>query len=206
MTFTPPTPAAPAVRTEPAEVAATAVPEAPATPGAPARPVASLRQATFPADTAPLVALIREYLAWLNVDLCGRGLEKELPQFETLFTPPSGLFVLAHVGGELAGCAGLLVHHGRTAELKRVYVRPAHRGLGLGETLVQQLMSLAPALHVDHLILDAVAPTTHAQALYRRMGFTETQPYYANPAPDTRFFEFHLPSPQPQAKASACSQ
>jgi hypothetical protein len=53
--------------------------------------------ASYPADTAPLLALIREYMAWLNVDLCGRGLEKELPQFETLFTPPSGLFVLAHV-------------------------------------------------------------------------------------------------------------
>jgi putative acetyltransferase len=157
----------------------------------------TLRLATYPADTAPLVALIREYLTWLNVDLCGRGLEKELPQFETLFTPPSGLFVLAHVGSELAGCAGLLVHHGRSAELKRVYVRPAHRGLNLGEALVRRLMELAPTLNVNHLILDAVAPTTHAQALYRRMGFTETQPYYANPEHNTLFFEFHLP-PSPE--------
>jgi carbonic anhydrase len=152
----------------------------------------TLRLASYPADTAPLLALIREYMAWLNVDLCGRGLEKELPQFEALFSPPSGLFVLAHVGGELAGCAGLLVHHGQTAEVKRVYVRPAHRGLNLGEALVRRLMALAPTLNVNHLILDAVAPTTHAQALYRRMGFTETARYYANPAPDTRFFEYHL--------------
>ena len=169
----------------------------------PAGQVTLLRLATFPADTAPLLALIREYMAWLNVDLCGRGLEKELPQFETLFTPPSGLFVLAHVEGELAGCAGLLVHHGRTAELKRVYVRPAHRGLNLGEALVRRLMELAPTLNVSHLILDAVAPTTHAQALYRRMGFTEMPPYYANPAPDTRFFEFHLPTSL--ETASPCS-
>lgn len=153
----------------------------------------TLRLAAYPADTAPLLDLIREYLTWLNVDLCGRGLEKELPQFETLFSPPSGLFVLAHVGTELAGCAGLLVHHGHTAELKRVYVRPAHRGLGLGEAMLRRLMELAPTLAVDHLILDAVAPTTHAQALYRRMGFTETPPYYDHAAPDTRFFELHLP-------------
>ena len=157
----------------------------------------TLRLARFPNDTAPLLALIREYLAWLAVDLCGRGLDKELPQFETLFTPPSGLFVLAHVGDELAGCAGLLVHHSHTAEVKRVYVRPAHQGLGLGEALLQRLMALAPTLNANHLILDAVAPTTHAQALYRRMGFAETPPYYANPVPDTRFFELHLtPSPE----------
>lgn len=159
----------------------------------PTTPNIELRLASYPADTAPLLTLIRAYLAWLNVDLCGRGLEKELPQFESLFIPPSGLFVLAFVGDELAGCAGLLVYHGRTAELKRVYVRPAHRGLNLGEALVRRLMALAPTLNVNHLILDAVSPTTHAQTLYRRMGFTETPPYYANPEPDTRFFEFHLP-------------
>ena len=162
-------------------------------------PCPTLRLATFPADTEPLLALIREYMAWLNVDLCGRGLDKELPHFEALFTPPSGLFVLAHVDGALAGCAGLLVHHGRTAELKRVYVRPAHRGLNLGERLVRDVMARAPALNVNHLILDAVAPTTHAQALYRRMGFTETPPYYPHPAPDTRFFEYHLPNPHTEA-------
>lgn len=158
-------------------------------------PTVDLRLAGYPTDTTPLLALIREYMAWLNVDLCGRGLEKELPQFETLFTPPSGLFVLAFVDDVLAGCAGLLALHGRTAEVKRVYVRPAHRGLGLGEALVRRLMALAHTLNVNHLILDAVAPTTHAQLLYRRMGFTETPPYYAHPAPDTRFFEFHLHTP-----------
>ena len=178
-------------------------PGVPAPPEEFASPAAQLRLATFPEDTEALLALIRVYLAWLNVDLCGRGLEKELPQFESLFTPPSGLFVLAHVGDELAGCAGLLMHHDHTAELKRVYVRPAHRGLGLGEALVQRLMELAPTLNANHLILDAVAPTTHAQALYRRMGFTETPPYYAHSEPGTRFFEFHLTTPN--AEAPPCS-
>lgn len=157
----------------------------------------SLRLARFPADTEPLLALVREYVAWLDMDLGGRGLDKELPQFDALFTPPSGLFVLAHVHTELAGCAGLLVHRGcpqtlGTAEVKRLYVRPAHRGLNLGEHLMRDVMRLAPTLGVNHLLLDAVAPTTHAQALYRRMGFTETPPFYDCPAPGTRFFEFPL--------------
>jgi carbonic anhydrase len=153
----------------------------------------TLRLAQYPADTEPLLELIREYMDWLAVDFCARKLDTELTQFEALFTPPSGLFVLAHVDGALAGCAGLLVLHGHTAEVKRVYVRPAYRGLNLGETMVRRLMELAPTLGVNHLILDAVAPTTRAQGLYRRMGFTETPPYYANPEPGTRFFEYHLP-------------
>ncbi len=153
----------------------------------------ALRLAEFPADTEPLLELIREYMAWLDVGSCARKLDTELTQFETLFTRPSGLFVLAHVGDQLAGCAGLLLHRDTTAEVKRVYVRPAHRGLNLGEALVRRLMELAPTLNAYHLILDAVAPTTHAQGLYRRMGFTETPPYYANPEPGTRFFEYHLP-------------
>jgi ribosomal protein S18 acetylase RimI-like enzyme len=85
-------------------------------------------------------------------------------------------------------------------------VRQPHRGLNLGERLVRDVMARAHTLNVNHLILDAVAPTTHAQALYRRMGFTETPPYYDHPAPDTRFFEYHLPpTPPPPPKAPPCS-
>ncbi|MBA4257118.1 MAG: GNAT family N-acetyltransferase [Polaromonas sp.] len=160
-------------------------------------PAIRLRQASFPEDTAPLLALIREYLDWLNVDACARRADRELAELETLFTPPSGLFLMAHVDGALAGCAGLLRHTGTTAELKRVYVRPAHRGLGLGEQLVRQLMALAPTLGANRLILDAVPPTLFAQGLYRRLGFTETPPYYPDPAEGTRFFEFHLPKDAP---------
>ncbi len=156
-----------------------------------------LRQANFPADTTALLAIIREYLDWLNVDACARKADRELAELETLFSPPSGLFLMAEVDGALAGCAGLLRHTGTTAELKRVYVRPVHRGLSLGETLVRQLMALAPMLGADRLILDAVPPTAFAQGLYRRLGFTETPPYYADPAPGTRFFELHLPTQEP---------
>lgn len=162
----------------------------------------TLHQATYPADTPALLALIGEYLAWLNVPSCGHKAQHELGQLAALFTPPAGLFLMAHVDDELAGCAGLLVHAGATAELKRVYVRPAHRGLGLGEQLVRQLMALAPSLGAQHLILDAVPATTHAQGLYRRLGFTETAPYYPDPEPGTRFFELHLPPPPGEGTAT----
>ena len=169
-------------------------------------PAITIRLATYPSDTAALTALIREYMDWLNVDFCAQKLDRELAEFETLFSPPSGLFVMAHVDAALAACAGLPSHSATTAELKRVYVRPAHRGLGLGEALVRQLMAQAPTLGAHHLILDAVPPTIHAQALYRRLGFTETPPYYANPVPGTRFFELRLPTtgqPAPPATAHA---
>jgi carbonic anhydrase len=128
-----------AMRASPVVLDVSAVLAASTSSTTPTTPNIELRLASYPADMTPLLALIREYMAWLNVDLCGRGLEKELPHFEALFTPPSGLFVLAFVDDALAGCAGLLVLHGHTAEVKRVYVRPAHRGLGLGEALVRRL-------------------------------------------------------------------
>lgn len=165
----------------------------------PTTPLVTLHQATYPHDTNALLGLVGEYLAWLNVPSCGHKAQQELSQLETLFTPPAGLFLMAHVNGALAGCAGLLKHPGATAELKRVYVRPAHRGLAVGEQLVRQLMALAPGLGAHHLILDAVPATAHAQTLYRRLGFTETPPYYANPEPGTRFFERHLRLPQDHA-------
>lgn len=165
----------------------------------PPTPLVTLHQATYPGDTSALLDLVGEYLTWLNVASCSHQARQELGQLEALFTPPAGLFVLAHVDGALAGCAGLLKHAGATAELKRVYVRPAHRGLAVGERLVRRLMALAPSLGAQHLILDAVPATTHAQGLYRRLGFTETAPYCAIPEPGTRFFELHLPPPQGHA-------
>lgn len=151
-----------------------------------------LREVSFPADTQPLQALIREYVAWLDMDLSYRGFEAEMANFETLYAPPGGTFFLAEDGAQAVGCAGLLSHGAGVAELKRVYVRPAWRGLGLGERLVQAVARRARGLGFTRLVLDAVPQTTFAQRLYLDMGFTPINPYYADPVPGTKFFELAL--------------
>ncbi|MBP0589660.1 GNAT family N-acetyltransferase [Paraburkholderia sp. LEh10] len=151
--------------------------------------VPHIREAVFPGDTARLVALVREYVKWLDMDLSYRGFEDEMRSFEQTFTLPSGMFFVAEVDGAMAGCVGLLRHTDAVAEVKRLYVRPAYRGLALGEKLMTALASKAKVLGYEKLMLDSVARTAFAQRLYERMGFTETAAYYPNPVPGTRFLE-----------------
>lgn len=152
----------------------------------------NITQAIFPADTHILKSMIREYVAWLDMDLSYRGFEQEMDRFEALFTLPGGLFLIAREQGREAGCVGLKRHDAQTAEVKRLYVRPAFRGQELGRRLMTELVLRARRLGFERLILDAVPQTVVAQQLYEAMGFTETAPYYPNPVPGTRFFELRL--------------
>lgn len=151
-----------------------------------------IQEAVFPADSERLKAVITEYVRWLDMDLSYRGFAAEMAQFDAIFTLPSGLFLMAIEGDEIAGCVGLLRHSATTAEVKRLYVRPAFRGLSLGDKLIAALIARATALGFERLILDAVPQTVVAQGLYRAVGFEETAPYYANPVPGTKFFALTL--------------
>ncbi|MCC8396294.1 GNAT family N-acetyltransferase [Paraburkholderia sp. MMS20-SJTR3] len=155
-------------------------------------PAPLIREAVFPTDTAPLVALIREYVRWLDMDLSYRGFEAEMAAFEATYTLPSGMFFVADAGGELAGCVGLLRHTDETAEVKRLYVREAFRGLSLGEKLVASVIGKARELGYARLVLDSVPQTLFAQRIYERAGFVDTAPYYENPVAGTRFLALEL--------------
>ena len=151
-----------------------------------------IREASFPADSQSLKAVIHEYIAWLDMDLSYRGFAQEMEAFDGLFTLPSGFFLMAVSGQDIAGGVGLLRHDAGTAEVKRLYVRPGFRGRQLGEKLICALMDRARQLGYERLVLDAVPQTVVAQQLYRAMGFEETLPYYSNPVPGTKFFALSL--------------
>lgn len=151
-----------------------------------------IREAVFPADTTPLVALIREYVRWLDMDLSYRGFDEEMAAFAQVYSLPSGMFFVAEAGGEIEGCAGLLRHSDDTAEVKRLYVREAYRGLSLGEKLITSVIAKARLLGFSQLVLDSVPQTRFAQQLYERMGFAEIPPYYEHPIDGTRFLGLKL--------------
>ena len=155
-----------------------------------------IKQASIPEDSETLKSVIREYIAWLDMDLSYRGFDQEMAQFEQLFTLPSGLFLMARSGGAVVGCVGLLRHNASTAEVKRLYVKPSFRGQQLGEQLIRALIQKAQCHGFIRLVLDAVPQTTAAQKLYQSMGFQQTEPYYANPIPGTKFYELALDCPQ----------
>ncbi|HEU4663010.1 MAG TPA: GNAT family N-acetyltransferase [Dokdonella sp.] len=148
------------------------------------------------ADDADLVAtartLFREYAASIGIDLEYQGFSAELAGLPAPYLAPDGALLVAFVDGSAAGCAALRRHDAQHGEMKRLYVRAAYRGLGLGVRLVDAIVGAARAAGYAELRLDTLASMTAAQALYRRFGFVEAPPYGDNHRPDTRFYALPL--------------
>jgi ribosomal protein S18 acetylase RimI-like enzyme len=86
--------------------------------------------------------------------------------------------VLALVDGVPAGCVMLRGIGEDTSEMKRLFVRPAFRGLGLAKRLIMEIMQVSCRLGYRHVSFETGALQTEAEALYRSLGFRRTLPYY----------------------------
>src|SRR5205809_6395779 len=87
--------------------------------------------------------LFEEYAGWIEISLCVQNFDKELAGLPGDYAPPSGRLLLAVVGDEVTGCVALRKIGEHVGEMKRLYVRPAFRGRGLGRTLTEQLITEA---------------------------------------------------------------
>jgi ribosomal protein S18 acetylase RimI-like enzyme len=148
-----------------------------------------IRAVRDPTDLADTAGLMRAYIASLDVDLTYQDVESELADLPGKYAPPNGELWLARApDGRALGCVALRAAAlPQTGEMKRLYVDPAARGLGLGPALVAALESEARRLGYRRLVLDTLPSMTAAQALYRRLGFVETAPYYDTPVAGTVF-------------------
>lgn len=149
-----------------------------------------IARATAEADFDGARVLFREYAAWLGVDLGFQGFEAELNGLDRIYAPPSGSLLLARDGSDVAGCVAVrpLSAVGVDAcEMKRLYVRPAYRGRGLGRHLAEAIMEEGRRLGYSRMALDSLEQMRPAQALYRALGFEEVDPYYDNPLAGTTY-------------------
>ncbi|HUC64396.1 MAG TPA: GNAT family N-acetyltransferase [Stellaceae bacterium] len=150
-----------------------------------------IRPARAPADIATAAALFEEYAAGLGVDLGYQGFPAELAGLPGAYAPPAGELLLALAWGDsddALGCVALRpLEGGRVCEMKRLYVRPAGRRLGLGQALVAAVVARAAALGYAEMKLDTLPSMGAAAALYRKFGFTEIAPYYASPIAGTLY-------------------
>ena len=109
------------------------------------------------------------------------------------YAPPLGALVLATVDGEAAGCCALRPlldsDHGNACEMKRLFVRRAFRGFGLGRQLVEQILLLAQQAGYDCVLLDTLRDMEAARTLYHEIGFEEIPPYYHNPLPGAHYLK-----------------
>jgi len=154
----------------------------------------SIRQARRPAEIAHIRSLFEEYAAWLGVDLCFQGFAEELAGLPGKYRPPDGRLYLAKVDGQPAGSIALRRFDGESGEVKRLYVRPAFRGLGLGAALGCRVVKAAHAVGYRRLLLDTLSPMRSARKLYASLGFRPIPPYYDNPLEDVVYMELRLNS------------
>ena len=158
------------------------------------RPPCILVTATTPADFADARLLFREYAAQLGIDLCFQQFDHELEVLESMYAPPAGALLLAHVAGTPVGCAALRPLDSGSAELKRMYVRASARGQGLGRALAGRVVELARAGGYTHLYLDTLPAMRPAQAIYEALGFADVPAYRHNPVPGARYMRLTLTS------------
>ncbi len=151
-----------------------------------------LSQADSPERVATARALFREYADAIGSDLEYQGFAAELAALPAPYVPPAGALLIAQIGAEVAGCVGLRPLDEHTAEMKRLYVRAACRGCGLGERLIHAVIDAANGAGYRELRLDTLHSMLSAQALYRRLGFVEIPPYGTKYLPDTRFYALRL--------------
>ncbi len=144
------------------------------------------------AEIETVRALFREYADSLGVDLCFQGFEKELAGLPGDYAPPAGRLYLAYVEEKPAACVGLRRIEGDVCEMKRLYVRPLHRGQGIGRQLVLKLIEEARSLGYSKMRLDTLPSMKRAQELYRAMGFKPIEPYRSNPVPGALFLELEI--------------
>jgi putative acetyltransferase len=152
-----------------------------------------LIQATLPEDIEQARSLFLEYGGSLGFSLCFQSFDEELKSLPGAYGPPSGSLLLAQHAGHAAGCVAVRKLEAGICEMKRLYVRPADRGRGLGRMLVERVIAEARIIGYERMRLDTIeSAMKDAIALYRRMGFQEIAPYSAIPIEHPLWMELRL--------------
>jgi ribosomal protein S18 acetylase RimI-like enzyme len=151
-----------------------------------------IRPATSAEEVETARRLFREYADGLGVDLSFQNFDEELATLPGDYAPPDGRLLLAWDGTEAAGCVAMRRFAEGIAEMKRLYVRLAWRGTGLGRTLAEAIIAEAHAIGYATLRLDTLPTMTTAQHLYRALGFQEIAAYRANPIHGSSYMELML--------------
>jgi GNAT superfamily N-acetyltransferase len=142
-----------------------------------------VRPARSVEDVAVVRDLIHEYVLGLGIEIAIRGFEAEMPLFPGPYAPPAGELLLARSeNGDALGCVCLRpLETPGACEVKRLYVRRAARGAGIGAALARSIVQHASALGYREAI-----------AIYRSLGFEPISPYWDNLVPGVLYFRRKL--------------
>jgi ribosomal protein S18 acetylase RimI-like enzyme len=154
----------------------------------------AIARAVTPDDLAAVAVLFTDYAAWLPIDLGYQGFEAELAALPGKYAPPTGELLLARAAdGAPLGCVGLrTLEPAGVCEMKRLYITPAARGMGLGRALASAIIAAARQAGYHAMRLDTLDHMTPAITLYEGLGFSRTGAYYAPTPPGTVFMELQI--------------
>jgi GNAT superfamily N-acetyltransferase len=155
-----------------------------------------------PADIPEVRRMLKEYVAWIGLDLGFQEIDAELEGLPGDYAPPRGALFVAEQQGGLLGTIGLRPlderaclagrYDAKAGEMKRLFVRPGARGRGLAKQLIAVALAEARRLQYSEIRLDTLPMMGDAQSLYASLGFHDIAPYYDTPIAGTRFMSLKL--------------
>lgn len=154
--------------------------------------MAEIRRAVIPGDLMAIKNLFQEYADSLDFELDFQDFREELESLPGKYALPLGTILVAKENGETVGCVAVRPLGEEICEMKRLYVKDAHRGRKLGRELAVVVIEEAKRLGYKAMRLDTVEAMKEASALYRSLGFQPIDAYCYNPLPGAMYFELKL--------------
>lgn len=154
----------------------------------------TLSQASTREEYLAAIELFREYVASLDFDLSFQNVDEELTILPIMYGPPTGGLYLVESNDGFVGCAGLRqIENETTCELKRMYIKPSHRQMGIAGAILKQAIEDARSMGYTCMKLDTIGyKMPLAVRLYTSFGFKVTEPYNHNPHEGVVYFEKDL--------------
>ena len=160
------------------------------------QPHVAIHPATSTEDLQHIAQLFREYADSLGVDLSFQNFEQELAHLPGDYAAPRGALLIAYVDGAVAGCCALRpldnCDYANAAEMKRLYIRKAFRGFGLGRQLTESVLDCARQAGYASVLLDTLDDMEAARNLYTDLGFESIEPYYHNPLAGAHYLKVDI--------------
>lgn len=137
--------------------------------------------------------LFRAYLGELNEDLCFQSFDTEIDNPLYKYSAPVGALFIAFYNAMPVGCIALQpLQEAHTCEMKRLYVVPDYRKIGVADALVKALLQEAQSLGYTSMKLDTLERLQAAIQLYQKFGFETVTAYYDNPLPNVVYMQKKL--------------